>query len=272
MTESENKITELERSVFFDSPEELDETCKRLGDMYGKSRALGLACHFRGLDWVKVLVNNGIVFKREDMRLLPSLCYISRRGDHYFSLCDNFMFCLLDLKILLRSLPPQLTDKGEAVPSDRMFAFESEIDAVSEEERLKCVRYFIELNNNEICDLQELLYNAIIYCDFKVTELLREKGITISQSTREMMLIGDYTNQNRFFLNTTYMSANEFVQAVAELSKDLGENKVIDGYIRNIEALQNKLIYDHEPESFECFLTHFNTKRISQKKTTGAEN
>ena len=266
MTESEKKIIELERSVLFDTPEELDKTCKRLGDMYGTSRALGLACHFRGLDWVKMLVSNGFVFKCERMQLFPSLCYMSRRGDHYFSINDSFMFCLLDLKILLRSMLPQLLDEGETEPKDRLFAFEGEADAISEEDRLECARYFIELNNSEICDLQELLFNAIEYSDFKVTELLRENGIAISQSTREMMLTGDQANQSRFFLNTKYMRAGEFVQAVTELSKDLGENRVIGGYIRDIEGLKDKLIREHEPEAFECFLTHFDIKRISQKK------
>ena len=266
MTESEKKVIELERSVLCDTPEELDKVCKELGDMYGRSRALGLACHFRGLEWVKVLVGNGVGFKQERMQLFPSLCYMSRRGDHYFSISDNFMFCLLDLKIMLRRLPPQLMEIGENEPSDRMFAFEEVINAISEEERIKCVRYFIELNDKEICDLRELLYYAIIYCDFKVTELLREKGVTIPQRTCEMMLIGDHTGQTQFFINTAYMRAKEFVWTIGELLKDMGENSVIGGYIRDIESLKDKLIRKHEPEAFECFLTHFDIKRISQKK------
>ena len=79
MTETE-KILELERAVFFDTPEELDRTCKRLGSFDKRSRALGLACHFRGLEWVKVLVQNGVVFRHIDMRQVQNRCYTTPKG------------------------------------------------------------------------------------------------------------------------------------------------------------------------------------------------
>ncbi|MDE6724757.1 MAG: hypothetical protein K2J79_04050, partial [Ruminiclostridium sp.] len=166
MTES-LKTAKLERSVFFDSPEELEKTCKELDDVNKASRALGLACHFRGLEQAKVLVNNGVVFKNENMRLFRNVQYIHFGPGFYYTSEDDFMFSLLNPKIIIREASPDPINGGET-PKDRLFAFKKEVEAVSEEERLKCVRYFIELNDNKVCNLQRLLYLAIINCDFKV--------------------------------------------------------------------------------------------------------
>ncbi|MDE7281572.1 MAG: leucine-rich repeat protein [Ruminiclostridium sp.] len=269
MTDSEKKIIELERSVLFDTPEELDKTCKRLGDMYGTSRALGLACHFRGLEWVKVLVDNGFVFKQENMLLFQSLYYMNRQSCHFYTSDNDFMFALLDPKIMLKEVLRHQKIDSELSPIDRLYAFDGEIDAIPEEKRLECVKYFIGLNNKEVCDLEELLYIAIIYCDFKVSELLKENGITLSQSTREMLITGD-EKQFRFVQNSFRMTEEEYVWAVNELSKELDEGELITllpFYIKYIQngITKNRFIY--EPKAFECFLTHFNTKKLNQKET-----
>lgn len=263
MTEPD-KIKELERSVFFDSPEELDKTCKRLGAMNKKSRALGLACHFRGLEWAKVLVKNNTAFIFDDLRQFNNRCYTNPQGKLYYALYDDFMFSLLSSKIRIREMSYPL--KSDEV-QDSILAFDKEFTAVSEEERLKCVRYFIELNDNSVCDLQRLLYLAIINCDFKVTEILREKGITLSQSACEM-LTGENENDHYFFwyfcYSIRYMTAEEFIWTVTELSKELGEDRYINVTVWLTDGIR-KLFY--EPMVFECILDHFNPKKFNKKKT-----
>ena len=269
MTDSEKKIIELERSVLFDTPEELDKTCKRLGEMYGRSRALGLACHFRGLDWVKVLVENGFVFKKENMLLFQSIYYMSRQFCHYYTADSDFMFSLLDPKIMLKEVLRMQRIDSELTPIDRLYTFEREADAISEEERLECVRYFMGLDNKEVCDLSELLYLAIIYCDFKAAELLRENGIRLSQSIRDMLMTGS-EKQFRFIQNSIYMTAEDYVRSVGELSKELGEGQriaLLPFYIKYIQSGITKNGFIYKPEAFECFLTHFNIKKLNQKET-----
>lgn len=262
MTETD-KIRELERSVFFDSPEELDKTCKRLGAMNKKSRALGLACHFRGLEWVKVLVKNNTAFTFDDMRQFNNRCYTNPQGKLYYALYDDFMFSLLDSRLQVRKMSYPQTN----ISRDSILAFYSEFAAVSVEERLKCVKYFIELNDSMVCDLQRLLYLAIINCDFKVTELLREKRITLSQSACEM-LTGENENDHYFFWyfchSIRYMTAEEFIWTVTELSKELGQDRKINVTVWLTDSIR-KLFY--EPRVFECILANFNSKKFNKKKT-----
>lgn len=266
MTEID-KMKELERSVFFDSPEELDKTCKRLGSFDKRSRALGLACGFRGLDQVKVLVKNGVVFKHEDMRQFPNQCYTNPQGRLYYDLYDDFMFSLADPKIRIRKMSYPETNGEKVMLSDSIVAFESVFEAVSEEERIKCVRYFMELDDSRVCDLQRLLYLAIINCDYKVTKLLKEKGVTISQSACEM-LTGENENDYCFFWflchSIRYMTAEEFIWTVTEFSKELGEDRKINVTVWLTDSIR-KLFY--EPKVFECILDRFNQKKLNKKKT-----
>ncbi len=269
MTEAE-KIIELEHSVLFDTPEELDRTCKRLGNIKRSSRALGLACKFRGLEWAKALVKNNVVFRYSDMRDCFIKAYVTPDKKLYFSLLDDFMFPLVKPHIRLRGMayPKKsikdciiVPDKGDPAASDKEFT------AVSEEERLKCAEYFIGLNDKEICDLQKLLYLAITSCDLRVAELLREKGVTLSQSACDM-LTGEKEQEHYFFWSfchiIRHMTAEEFIWAVTELSKDLGEGKTV-----NISTwfLDSSRKYFYEPKAFECILAHFNQKKLNKKKT-----
>ena len=219
MTESE-KMTEFERSVLFDSPEELDKTCKRLEIIDQSGRGLGLACHFRGLEWVKVLVNNGAAFKNGDKWLYHELCYINPNGIPYYDMQEDFTFSLLDSRFLLMGMSQTWKEK-DGIAEDNIIAFDKWIDAVSEEERMKCVRYFIELDDNRICNLQNLLYFAIMHCDCKVTELLREKGIKIPQSAFDLLTNVGKTEQNPFYFyrfTLPLMTVDELILSLTHLT------------------------------------------------------
>ena len=59
----EEKTRVIEKAVLFSTPETLEKLFDDIGAVDNMNRALGLACHFRGVEWVKVLVKNGAVFK-----------------------------------------------------------------------------------------------------------------------------------------------------------------------------------------------------------------
>lgn len=264
MTETE-KMTELERSVLLDTPEELDKTCKRLEIIDKSGRALGLACHFRGLDWAKVLVNNGAAFKNGDKWLYHELCYRNPNGLPYYDMQEDLTFSLLDPRFLLMGMS-QTWKGSEGIAEDNIIAFDGKIDAVSEEERLKCVRYFIGLDNNRVCDLQYLLYLAIMHCDRKAAELLREKGVTIPQDVRNILTNGEKANKDyihfyRFPLS--FMTADELIWVVTELSRDMESGKFITVNSDFMEYIKEVF---PDPRVFDCILSHFDNKKINKKR------
>ena len=58
----EEKAVRLQQAVINSAVGELSNVCEELGYVEMAAPALGLACRFRGLDAVKVLVDAGITF------------------------------------------------------------------------------------------------------------------------------------------------------------------------------------------------------------------
>lgn len=276
----ENKVAELERSILFDSPEELDKTCKRLGSIKHISRALGLACHFRGLEWVKVLVKNNAKFKVVSMRNYNYRYYKGSSSIQYFPAVSDFLFLLTDPKIHIKILNYQQrisnlynissfpnTRKQYETNSDKIIAFEKEFIAIPNEERIKCVKYFIELNNKDICDLQKLLYAAIVNCDKEVIDLLRNNKIKLSESACDM-LIGVSDSDNYFFwdlsFDAKFWDEEDFIFIAEELHNELGENRQIQVSNTLLERMRGIF---YKPKVFPCFLKCFDQKKLNKKKT-----
>lgn len=264
------QILELEKSVLFDTPEELDKTCKRLGNLKQGSRALALACQFRGLEWVKVLVNNNVGFKFVNIVNSGLRPYKNPQGAAFYGLLDDFMFALLDQTMHERILSMQHNSyyKANTIkgPTESIIAFDKLFLPVSKEERMKSINYFIELNDNNACDLQRLLYLAVIHLDKQAVRLLREKNITLSEDTVNMLVMGAENNNNFFWYfcrNLRFMNSEEFVWTIEELSKDLDEGRITTSTM--FFDVTRKIFY--EPRVFECILDHFNQKRLNQKKT-----
>lgn len=57
------KITALEEAVRSDTPSEVSALYKKLGNVLLTAHILGIACRFRGLEMVKVLIENGATFR-----------------------------------------------------------------------------------------------------------------------------------------------------------------------------------------------------------------
>lgn len=55
----QKKSAVLEQAVLTRSPEEVSRVYEKLGYVENSARALGLACRFRGLSYVKALVEGG---------------------------------------------------------------------------------------------------------------------------------------------------------------------------------------------------------------------
>ena len=58
-TSQRDKRAVLEHAALTKSPEEIAALCRQLGHVENSARALGLACRFRGLSYVKALVEGG---------------------------------------------------------------------------------------------------------------------------------------------------------------------------------------------------------------------
>lgn len=65
------KIERLEMCVMQDAPAEVAKALEQIGEVEFTARALGLACRFRGLETVRVLVEHGASFSFDAEKLKP---------------------------------------------------------------------------------------------------------------------------------------------------------------------------------------------------------
>ena len=81
----EEKAARLQWAVINSSLEELSKECEELGYVEMSAPALGLACRFRGLDAVKLLVEKGISFDFPSTEEIEEKyrCYIGQKYANY---------------------------------------------------------------------------------------------------------------------------------------------------------------------------------------------
>ena len=263
----EEKTRVIEKAVLFSTPETLEKLFDDIGAVDNMNRALGLACHFRGVEWVKVLVENGAVFKEGKKGVYNGIHFDNPNGVSYYDYQKDFSFSLLDPKFWIKVMTQKW--KGEeGIARDSISAFGKVIDSISEEERLECVRYFIELDDSSVCNLQDLLYYAIVHCDYKVVELLRQKGLTIPQVAVDILINGYKANMEGDFwfytFNLSDMTVQELMWIISELSKDLESGKLITSNYYFIYSIIYE--FSEEPWVFDYILSHFDNKKINKKK------
>ncbi|MDE7477919.1 MAG: hypothetical protein K2M91_08205, partial [Lachnospiraceae bacterium] len=172
----EEKAALLERAVINSSVEELSKVYDELGIVEMSAPALGLACRFRGLDVVKVLVEKGATFDFPSTRKIEETynCYI---GQHYGNYRTNYSMYLLkafgeDLKIFcLKGMTMEQCAKTE---DGELLSF------LSDMERVDVLQFLLENREKIAFHPEELLYYTIYFQDTALVKELKKQDIKIS--------------------------------------------------------------------------------------------
>lgn len=248
----------LENMVLLDTPQELAALCKLLRKDENSCRALGLACRFRGLEYVKALVENGANFK-----------YIRPEGQGgYFSI--YYWLAPLEVNQTLRSAyfinsDPcfssviQLTNvKGAAVKT---------LKALPIEERAEIVKYLCENSERVQLDPGELLFYSIMSNSKKITEVLKNLGAKFSEKRTTMLTESGRSFEWQEFCNMAdNIGDDEYLEIMRNIIAEIGGKKLhyTDSiYWGNYNAYRNQLRL-YKPEIFRFILENFNQKKMNK--------
>ena len=248
----------LENMVLLDTPQELAALCKLLRKDENSCRALGLACRFRGLEYVKALVENGANFK-----------YIRPEGQGgYFSI--YYWLAPLEVNQALRSAyfinsDPcfssviQLTDvRGAAVKT---------LKTLPIEERAEIVKYLCEKSERVLLDPGELLFYSIMSNSKKITEVLKNFGAKFS----EKRILGLTENGKslewmEFCSMTDNLEDEEFLDVLRNIVEEVGGRTLHfteSIYWGNCNAYRKQFRL-YKPEIFRFILENFNQKKMNK--------
>ena len=174
----EEKAARLQWAVINSSLEELSKECEELGYVEMSAPALGLACRFRGLDAVKLLVEKGISFGFPSTEEIEEKyrCYI---GQKYANYRTNYSLYLL--KIFRGGLKGACSVKGMKFTQNAKRDTGKPLPVLAEEERVAVLEYLIQNQEKLAFQPEEMLFYAIYAKDTVIYEVLKKHGVTLSE-------------------------------------------------------------------------------------------
>lgn len=265
---SRAKLETLENAVLTKTPKEVSAIYKQLGDLMNTARALGLACRFKGLDYVKALTEGGASFAYTRPPeggsyytifywLAPLEMNEAVRYAAFFDTRDK----------LFTGSVSNTSIRREEIKSFRVLPLE---------QRTKIVRYLCE-NREKVClDINELLYYSIISGSKQITKVLKEYGARISEKRmQELTDTGRGYEWTEFCYMTEALGDKEFIEVINSLTEEIGGKtlRYSDSIYWGNYNPHFKKFRLYNPEFFRFVLDHFNKKKMNQKQfMTGAIN
>ena len=196
------KVKLLEQSVLTATAEELEKLCRDLGEIPFMSRALGYACGYGSLEKVKVLIQAGARFPRNEWDMLGMM----RKYKAGYS-TSNRIFYPANYPLLL-AYDGQSIHVPKRCSSNKMVHFGDDSlpeNLLPQHERMQIALYLIEHSDQKI-DAEELLYYAILWNNRPLADALSAR-VELSKEMTEMLAVPkDDAERGEF--TATLMSKN----------------------------------------------------------------
>lgn len=260
----QQKTEMLENAVICRSAAETEEVCKSLGKILFSARALGIACRFKGIDYVKALVENGATFyyDREEVReevKLPNESYIIQ-----YKIDFSLGMLRFSDNMKKRSYLQEYLDDMCFPDPFNPEKLNITIEILPLEERLKCFDYLASVKDKVNFDPQQFLYNAVVFNNIDMVKALRERGIDLAESKKIMATKPDKETAYNWYEFIQYLGLmnNEEFRSVSECLLELTGAETLK-YTEGIfyDIMRYRL---EDPEFFRFIVTHFDPKKMNK--------
>lgn len=251
-TELWQKIERLEMSVIQDPPAEVAKVCREIGEVDFTARALGLACRYRGLDMVKVLVESGATFSFDPEKIKPAFRRSRLVWLDWLYGDENYSLGLLSA--VARRETYELNNIGKS---------HCGINLVPSDERLQTLDYLLKNADKIGFKADEFLFYAYLADEREMIDFLKSKGVRASE--RLLKIITEGAN-NDDWLNYCFLTGKltdgEFLRVMGAIIEECGGRK-----LHFTEKLweYNKSRFE-KPEFLKFLLEHFNQAKINKNK------
>ena len=179
-------VEQLENAVINNTPEEVRELYKSLGDVEFSARALGIACRFRGVEMVKALCECGATFdipKNEEVekqfRVYSGVKYENYRSD--------FSLYLLNIT---KHIPGACCCKGLKLVKQLARQDNIKLKQIPDSERAEVLKYLCENAEKLSFRPSEMLLWAIYSRDEFIFSELKKLGVKLLEKRIDTMTTG----------------------------------------------------------------------------------
>ena len=261
----EERAAQLQRAVINGTVQEIVEVYDALGYVEMSAPALGLACRFRGLEVVKVLVEKGATFDFPSTEEIE-IKYHCHIGEKHAQYRENYRtnYALYFLKCYrggvkgarclqgMKFFKNQKRDDGTLLP----FLADSARSAVLD---------YLLLNQKKLAfQPEELLFYAIFARDDFLYEELKKRRICLAPKRIHAMTEGTLADGYWFEFGTLTgkLADRDFVTVMQRLSTEL-DGKPFRFTEKTFDSIQNRF---HDISIFEFFLEHFRREKMQPAK------
>lgn len=249
----------LENAVLTRTPQEVAALCGKLGENENSCRALALACRYRGLEYVKALVESGATFRyirNEELGGFYTLYFwlaplemtnALRRG--YFIRRTDGCF---DNSITLEN------SKGETVKTYQPLPME---------QRVEIVRYLCENRERVLLDINELLFYSIMSGSREITTVLKEFGARFSEKRTATLTEGGRSFEwQEYSYMMECLCDDEYIEITRNIIAEVGGKTLhyTDAIYWGNYNPHNKVFRLFKPEVFRFILDNFNQKKMNK--------
>lgn len=258
------KRENLEYYTLFKSPEELDGLMKRLGKFDLTARALGLACRFRGVEWVKVLVENGAHFDYNNEKVIIPVYDFK----YYFAMF-NFWLAPLKFSETIKNGYHGGNMCDWCFPNGCTNKEGTRLKILPLEERMKCIEYLAETANKTWFQTEDLYYHAIITNNFDVADEMKKRGFGLSDKTKDWLTrsSAETTDQWWWFVHELAPASDEeFYAIITRLREEIGGEKLryTDSVFYYLRSTWSNLLSDSK--RFEFIIDNFDNKKMKKSE------
>jgi len=256
----EEKAARLQKAVINSCVEEISKLYDALGEVEMSAPALGLACRFRGLDVVKVLIQKGATFDFPSKRRIEETynCYIGRK-------CGNYRtnYSLYLTKVFEEDLKGAFCFKGMTLSHSAEREIGEPLEFLADDKRIEVLECLLENSKKISFHPEEMLFYAIYFGDTVIVEELKRYGVRISE-VRIHTITDIDALMDAYWLEYIAMTGQltdaDYFTVMQQLAAEL-DGKLFR-FTENLYEITKKRFYD--VRVFEFFLAHFQPEKMKK--------
>ena len=261
----EERAAQLQRAVINGTVQEIVEVYDALGYVEMSAPALGLACRFRGLEVVKVLVEKGATFDFPSTEEIE-IKYHCHIGEKHAQYRENYRtnYALYFLKCYRGGVKGARCLQGMKFFKNQKRDDGTLLPFLADSARSPVLDYLL-LNQKKLAfQPEELLFYAIFARDDFLYEELKKRRICLAPKRIHAMTEGTLADGYWFEFGTLTgkLADRDFVSVMQRLSTEL-DGKPFRFTEKTFDSIQNRF---HDISIFEFFLEHFRREKMQPAK------
>lgn len=261
----EERAAQLQRAVINGTVQEIVEVYDALGYVEMSAPALGLACRFRGLEVVKVLVEKGATFDFPSTEEIE-IKYHCHIGEKHAQYRENYRtnYALYFLKCYRGGVKGARCLQGMKFFKNQKRDDGTLLPFLADSARSPVLDYLL-LNQKKLAfQPEELLFYAIFARDDFLYEELKKRRICLAPKRIHAMTEGTLADGYWFEFGTLTgkLADRDFVSVMQRLSTEL-DGKPFRFTEKTFDSIQDRF---HDISIFEFFLEHFRREKMQPAK------